>query len=282
MRLVWYPFIVAGCALALSGASTSIGVVRSYGEFTVDGAAVHGNSTLVAGNVVETTATSTTANVGKAEVTLLPASRATVYKDRTTLQKGTTTVRGASLAVEAGALRVVPSEARSFVEVGYSDRKVITISARAGAAEVFTTSGQLLASLNPGGAIAFEPASGTGAGASAAGQAGADTALQLHGKLTFVDGKYYVSMGGKLYQLTSSTLDLAKYVGQVVDATASIISTTGSTTVVAVSAVSAASVAAGAGLSKTAVLVIVGAATAGTLGGLAATGSFSGHSASVP
>ena len=282
MRVLWSSFLIFGCALALSGASTSIGVVRSYGEFKVDGAAVRGNSTLLTGDVVESATMNATANVGNAEVTLLPASRVTVYKDHTTLQKGTTMLRGASHSVEAGSLRVVPSEAHSLVTVGYNDKKVITISTHAGAAEVFTSNGQLLASLNPGGALAFEPGTGTGARDSGARQAGANPPVQLHGTLTAKDGKYFVMMDGKLYEVTSSTIKLSSYVGKVIDATASIVSVTPDLTVVAINTVTAAAAAAGAGLSAVAIVVIVGAGTAAVLGGLAASGSFSGSNASTP
>jgi hypothetical protein len=224
---------------------------------------------------------STTANVGKAEVTLLPDSRVTVYKDHTTLQKGTTTVRGASHALEAGTLRVVPAVAHSLIEVGYSDRKVVTISAHAGGADVFTTSGELLASLNPGGVLAFEPSSGSGTNSSALGQASANTALQLHGTLTFTGGKYFVTMGGKIYQITSSSFNLANYVGKIIDAEVSIVNVEGNVTVVTASVVTV--VSQSGHVSGVIVGVAIGVAVAATIGGLAAAGTFSsGPSSSTP
>lgn len=286
MRILFGSFMVAGCALALSGASTSIGVVRSYGEFKVDGATVRGNGTLLAGDTLESTTMSTTANVGKAELTLFPASRVAVYKDHTIVQRGTTTVRGSSHALEAGTLRVVPTSAHSLVEVGYSDRKVVTISAHAGAADVFTSSGQLMASLNAGGVLAFEPSSGNAPSPSAGlGQAGAETSVQLHGILTKgSDGKYFVTMGNKTYELTSTTIDLSKYVGKLIEGTASVVKVvTPELTVVAINTVTVGAVAAGAGLSAGLVVAVVaGIATAGTVGGLAAAGTFSSGTASVP
>ena len=283
MRAFWSSVFIVGCALALSGASTSIGVVRSYGEFKVDGAAIRGNSTLLTGDVVESTTMNATATVGKAEVTLLPSSRVTVYKDHTTLQQGSTLLRGTSHAVEAGNLRVVPNQDHALVQVGYNDKKVITVSTHAGAAEVFTSSGQLLASLNPGGALSFEPATGGGASASSgARQTGANSSVQLHGTITTKDGNYFLVMDGKTYRLTSTSIDLAKWVGKVVDTTASIVSTSGDITVVSTGAITSSSAAAGAGLTTGTVLVIVGEATAGVLGGLAASGSFSGNNASTP
>jgi hypothetical protein len=283
LRTFWSAFLIAGCMFPASGAPSSIGIVRSYGEFRVDGAAVRGNSTLVAGDVVETMAMNTTVNLGATEITLLPESRAALYSNHTTLQRGTTLLRGASShALEAGNLRIVGTSPHSLVQVGYSDRKLITISAHAGAANVFTSSGELLASLNPGGSLAFEPASG--ASGLGSGQATANAGATVKGKLTKKNGAYFViSDDGKTYEITSTTVNLDQYVGKVVTAAGSVVSSSGGVTVVTVASVSVASVAAGAGLSAGAVTaIVVGGAAAGTLGGLAAAGSFSGKSASVP
>jgi len=276
VRIFSYALLVTGCIFSLSAASTSIGIVRSYGEFKVDGAAVRGNSTLIAGDVVESMVMNTTINLGATEVTMLPESRAALYSDHTTLQRGTTLLRGASThALEAGNLRVVPSSAQSLVEVGYNDRKLITISTRVGAADVFTTSGELLASLSPGSALAFEPSAGKGAGAPGfgSGQASGSADITIKGELTSSNGKYYVTVGGKTYEITSTTVNLAQYVGKIISLTGSVAGTT-----VTVASVTVAGVALSAGLIT---VIAVGAATAGTLGGLAAAGTFSGPSAST-
>jgi hypothetical protein len=280
VRKFWCAFLIAACMVSVSGAPSSIGIVRSYGEFRVDGAAVRGNSTLMAGDVVETMAMNTTINLGATEVTLLPESRAALYADHTTLQRGTTLVRGASShALEAGALRIVGTSPHSLVEVGYSDRKLITISAHAGAANVFTSSGELLASLNPGGALAFEPTSGaTGLGS---GQASANAGVTLKGKLTKKKGAYFIIDDGKTYEITSTTVDLSQYVGKVISVAGVVGSSAGGVTIVTVASVTVGAVATGAGLSAGLAAIIVGAGAAGTIGGLAAAGSFSGTSASV-
>jgi hypothetical protein len=265
----------------LSGASSSIGIVRSYGEFRVDGAAVRGNSTLMAGDVVETMAMNTTINLGATEVTLLPESRAALYNDHTTLQRGTTLVRGASShALEAGSLRIVGTSLHSLLEVGYSDRKLITILSHAGAANVFTSSGELLASLNPGGSLAFGPASE--AADSGSGQATANAGVTLKGKLTKKNGEYFLTDGGKTYQIMSSTVNLDQYVGKVITVAGSIVTSSGAVPVVTAASVTLVAVAAGAGLSAAAVTaIVVGGAAAGTIGGLAAAGSFSSSSKSA-
>jgi len=283
VRTFWCAFLIAGCMISVSGAPSSIGIVRSYGEFRVDGAAVRGNSTLMAGDVVETMSMNTTINLGGTEVTLLPESRAALYADHTTLQRGTSLVRGtASHALEAGALRIFPTSPHSLVEVGYSDQKLITISAHAGAANVFTSSGELLASLNPGGSLAFEPASG--ASDSGSGQATANTGVTLKGKLTKKNGAYFlVSDDGKTYEITSTTVNLDQYVGKVISVAGSVVSSAAGVTTVSAASVTAAAVATGAGLSTGAITgIVIGVAAAATLGGLGAAGAFSGKSASTP
>ena len=281
MRTFWCAFLIAGCMLSLSGAPSSIGIVRSYGEFRVDGAAVRGNSTLMAGDVVETMATNTTINLGATEVTLLPESRAALYSDHTTLQRGTSLVRGASShALEAGSLRIFATSPHSLVEVGYSDQKLITISAHAGAANVFASSGELLASLNPGASLAFEPASGA-SGLGSGRQATANTGVTLKGKLTKKNGAYFlVSDDGKTYEITSSTVNLDQYVGKVISAAGSIVNSSGGVTVITVGSVvvETGSKLAGGMLA----VVVVGGAAVGTVIGLAAAGTFSGTSASTP
>ena len=281
MRTFLYALLIAGCIFSLSAAPSSIGIVRSYGEFRVDGAAVRGNSTLMPGDVVETMAMNTTINLGATEVTLLPESRAALYTDHTTLQRGTSLLRGASShSLEAGNLRIVPTSAHSLVEVGYSDRKLITISAHAGVADVFTSSGELLASLNPGSALAFEPTSGTSG--STAGQASANAGLTVIGKLIKIDGKYYVTDHGKRYRIVGAMLDLDQYVGKVISVTGSVASEAGGVTVVTVATVSVVAVAAGAGLSAGVLTaIVVGVGVGVTLGGLGVAGTFSGgHPAS--
>ena len=69
--------LIAGSLTVLSAAS-SIGFVKSTGEFRVDGAAVHGNGTVFEGNLVETTSARTVIQLGDVQITLAPESRARV------------------------------------------------------------------------------------------------------------------------------------------------------------------------------------------------------------
>lgn len=266
-----YAFLMAGGMLALSGAPSSIGIIRSNGEFKLNGAAVRGNSTLISGNSVESTTAKTVINVGPSEITLLPESRATLYSDHTLLQRGTTLLRGTSShALEAGQLRIVPVSDNSLVEVGFDDRKLIRIAAHTGAAEVFTSSGELLASLSSGSGLTFGPASG----GSSSGQASANAGIELKGKLVEKSRKYFVVMDGKTYEVSSRTVNLGKYVGKVIDVNGTIVATSTESTTVEVGSVSSAAAAKSSGLSGRAVVAIVaGMAAVGTVAGLAAVGS---------
>jgi len=109
MRIVAYVFLIAACLLPLCAAPAAIGIVRSYGEFRLDGAPVRGNGTLMSGDVVESMNMNTTVSLGPTDVILMPESRATLYADHTTLLRGSTLQRGvSSRALEAGNLRIVP------------------------------------------------------------------------------------------------------------------------------------------------------------------------------
>jgi hypothetical protein len=271
VRTSWWALVVVGGLFSLSGAPASIGIVRSYGEFRVDGAAVRGNSTLMAGDVVETMALNTTVNLGGTELTLLPESRAALYGDHTTLQRGTTLLRGTpSYALEVGNLRVVSTSPHSLLEVAYSDGKQIRVSARAGAADVFAPAGVLVASVNSGGMLSFGPESGAG---TPTGQASATAGLTLHGVLTANHGKYFVTEGGKTYQLTSSTVNLAQFVGKIITTSGTVASTSDGVTVVSVAAVLNASAAGGMASAALAV-TIVSMAAAGAVAGLGVSGAF--------
>ena len=77
--------ILCGCLFALIGAAPSIGIIKSNGEFRVDGSAIRGNSTLFAGNLVETASARSVVQLAGVQITLLPDSRAKVFQDHTVL-----------------------------------------------------------------------------------------------------------------------------------------------------------------------------------------------------
>jgi len=245
--------------LTLAAASDSIGVVRSNGGFLVDGSAIRGNATLFEGNVIETTATRSVLQLGGVQITVGPESRVKVFRDH----------------LEAGALRIAPTAKDSDLQVQTPGKRV-DIAARAGSAEVRNSAGTLVAIVSPGNALTFEP------------QAAASTEFKMTGALQQKDGKFLLTDCTSKVTVELVGSDLAQYAGKTVEVTGSSIpgapAATGTSHVVRVVTIKRASAgcpaaaAAGAagGLSKGATIAIIGGvAVGGTVGGLAAAGTFS-------
>ena len=149
--------VSCGCLLILAAAPPSIGTVKSNGEFRVDGAAIRGNSTLFEGNIVETGEVRSVVQVGSVQMTLLPESRARIYRDRTVLEKGSGLVSGApSQRFEAATLRIAPAAANSVLQVEVAGPGRVAVAAHTGIGEVRNASGVLVASVRPGMALAFD------------------------------------------------------------------------------------------------------------------------------
>ena len=210
--------IAGGFLFALVAVPPSIGVANSSGEFRVDGSAIQGNSTLFDGTVIETTSARSVLRISGAQVTLLPDSRAKVYRDHAVIEKGSGIVAHAQhLRVEAASLRIAPSAADGLVQVEKTGPGQIVVATEGGSAEVRTASGLLIASLNPHMALAFD----TGASSEQTGAAAG--AVKLSG---------VVQTDGGLYFLTDSTTgvkvelrgdNLARYAGKTVTFSGSMI-----------------------------------------------------------
>jgi hypothetical protein len=245
-------FVVAGCIFSLSAASPSIGVIRSSGEFRVDGAAVRGNATLFEGSLVETAGARSMIRIDGAQITLLPQSRVTVFRDH----------------VQAGALRISSSAKGSVVEVQTAQSGRVDIAAATGVAEVRDSAGTLVAVVRPGLALDLNPPQG-----------GATSAFQATGVLESRNGKFYLTDSTTHVTVELQGTDLAKYVGKTVEVTGSTIPgapvATGVSQVVQVVTINPVT-RTHHGLSNGAKGAIIGGVVVGgTVGGLAAAGTFS-------
>jgi hypothetical protein len=290
--------LAAGSLLLVSAASPSIGFVKSAGEFRVDGSAVHGNSTVFEGALVETNAARSVIQLSGARITLAPDSRVRVYRDRTVLEKGSGSVRdGDRHIIEAATLRIAPSARDSVVQIDLTSPLHVTVGARGGPAEVRNSSGVLTASLLPGMALAFNPQAASAAAVKLTGviesRAGAYLLTDETTKITvqLLEGPDVTRYVGKKVEVTGSSIPGASPLGgasQLVRAVT--IKPAGDKRKVAAAAgaagagagaaaAGAGASAAAAGLSGAAVGAIVGGvAVAGTTGGLAAAGTFSAGS----
>jgi hypothetical protein len=286
------PLFAAASLMPVSATSPSIGLVKSSGEFRVDGSAVRGNGNIFEGTLVETAAARSVIQLADAQITLAPDSRARVYRDHTVLEKGSGFVKdGARHVIEAATLRIAPSTRDSVVQIEITGPSRVTVAARGGLAEVRNSSGILTARLLPGMELAFSP------------QAAADAAVKITGCESH-DGAYFLTdeTTGVKFELQGT--EVSNYAGKKVEITGSSIPgatpAAGASQVVhavtintvkgtckagaaaAAGGVAAAGAAAGTaaaaagGLSTAAVVAIVGGvAVTGTAAGLARAGTFS-------
>jgi len=209
------PFIcliLMGCVGTLVGSVSSVGIVKSIGEFRVDGSTIRGNSTVFEGNLIETAAARSTVQLGGAQITLLPNSSARVYRDHTVLESGSELMRnGENRTIQAATLQIASAEKDGVVLVAMGGPKTVQVFASSGAVQVRTAAGFLVANLSPGTKLAFAP------------QAGAATAMQMMGVLEFANGRFFLT------DVTSKTRaelrgpDLVKFAGKSVQVTGSAI-----------------------------------------------------------
>jgi len=175
--------VVIASGTVWAAAPSSIGTVRSAGDFRVDGSVVRGNATVFDGGVVETADARSVVQIDGAQPTLAQSSRARIDGDRMVLEKGSRLLRTAgNLSFEADSLRISPAAKNSAVQIDVKDTSHISVFALAGKAQVFNSKGLLLANLNPGMARAFDAPEQTGANAS----------VTLRGTVTSTSGKYFL------------------------------------------------------------------------------------------
>jgi hypothetical protein len=163
------------CMVCMAASPASVGVLVTNGQAMVDGATVHGNSTLFQGSVVKADEiTSDLRFADGANLVLQPGAAAKVYRDHAELQQGTAIQRGVSgHALVADGLRVTSLEPNGKVTVAVQDNRHVEMLANDGAAEVRTPTGELVARLEPGKPLTFnirEVTKGTNVNAYAGGK----------------------------------------------------------------------------------------------------------------
>jgi hypothetical protein len=196
------------------GSVSSVGIVKSAGEFRVDGSTIRGNGTVFEGNLIQTTAARSTVQLGEAQITLLPNSSAKVYRDHTVLESGSELMRnGEKRTIEAATLQIASPARDGVVLVAIGGPNNVKVFASSGAAQVRTASGFLLASLNPGMGLAFTP------------QAGAAPPMQMTGVVESTNGKFFLTdtSSPNKTRVELRGTDLAKFKGKSVQVTGSVI-----------------------------------------------------------
>ena len=264
---------------ALAASNAAIGLAAANGTFQVNSAAVTGNATLFEGTLIETSnAPSHLQLHNGADIRLATDSRARVYGDRATLEKGYGQLESSSsYTVEANSLRVVNATPGSIARVQLTGQGKVVITALRGSVKVANGAGFLVSDVAEGTSRAFDP------------QAGAAGPSKVNGCLFRKDQKLYVvdTTTNVRMEVTGGP-DLEKEVGNHVELSGAQDVTTQILNVSLIKRISkgcrdiaGAAVpgggAAKAGMSATTVAIIGGVAVAGTLTGLGISGTFSGE-----
>ncbi len=150
--------LVSGTLTLAQAAGPSLGVAIAKGGFRVDGSQVTGNATLFGGSTIETAqASSRLRFTSGARIELAPASRAKVFDDHLSLERGSGELASKDYQIEARTLRIENAEARSVARVQMSGEKSVLVAAAFGPVRVYNDAGFLVANVIPGMSLVFEP-----------------------------------------------------------------------------------------------------------------------------
>ena len=269
--------------LPLFGSTPAIGVIVADGSFRVDHSLIWDNATLFAGNLVETGQSSTQLQLQNgSHVRLASDSRARVFDSRLVLERGIGQLESSNYRIEAGGLQISSETKAGVARVQVTDSSRVIVAAYQGGVRVVNRDNVLVAALEPGNELAFEP------------QPASTSVTKVSGCLTEAGGKFILAdrTTGVREELRGAGIE--KEVGNQVEVTGTADtagpSAPGTSQIVYVDSVKriakggcASAAAAGAGLSSAAIVAIVGGvAVTGSLVGLAVVHALPGQSQSQP
>jgi hypothetical protein len=210
----WILLLLAGALVASFAAPAAIGVATAKGSFLLDRSAVQGNATLFEGAVVETTTTPSLVRLQDGpRMQLGSTSRGKVYGDRLVLEKGEGQLEGTqSYRIEARELRILPESADSVARVALGEPGRVTVAALTGGVRVTTADGILVAKLERGTTLEFEPQA-----------AGASAPVSVTGCLTGLNGRFLLKDDTANVSFELRGQDLGQYAGQHVTITATVL-----------------------------------------------------------
>jgi hypothetical protein len=146
-----------GCLVGAAASPSSIGFVVTTGQAQVDGMAVHGNSTLFQGSVVQAGDVTTDLMFsGGSNLLLQPGSAVKVYREYAVLQHGMAVQRRThGYTLVADGLKVSSLSPQGAAVVARKDKSHLEVAAQGGPVEVRTAAGDLVARLESGKALSF-------------------------------------------------------------------------------------------------------------------------------
>jgi len=290
--------VLCGTVSLSFSSSPAIGLVVAEGSFQVDHARVWGNATLLDGNLIETSQSSSRLQLENGvKMELAADSRARVYQSRMVLEKGIGQLDSSNYRIEAGKVVVAPDSPGSVARVQVNGDNRVIVAAYQGSVRVSNGQGVLLARLDTGSELAFEPQEG----ASAATTKVTGCLLRKGGSFVAVDDTTNVVIQLQGVGLDANVGNRVQIIGTAVPGTPSV---SGASQIVSVTdlqfiskggcasvakkigAAAVAGAAAGgvaAGLTTGAIVAIVaGVAAVGTTVGLAAAHALPGQGSSSP
>ena len=150
--------ILAGSLTISQAGGPAIGFAIAKGSFQIDGASVSGNATLFGGTTIETGEASSRLQFSNgARIELAPQSRAKIFSDHLTLEKGLGELAAKKYRIEARSLRVETNEPKSLARVSLAGSREVLVTALNGPVRVYNEIGLLVANVKPGVAMSFEP-----------------------------------------------------------------------------------------------------------------------------
>jgi hypothetical protein len=178
----WVSLILVCAVVALTASSTTVGLATANGSFQVNSATVWGNATLLDGSTIETAQAASQLDMNNgARLRLAAESRARVYQGRLVLEKGSGQIESAAAyPIEARTLLVYSASPDTVARVQTKDDTQVLVTALKGKVRVTNAAGVLVANMEPGAALSFDP------------QAGAAGPTRVSGCLFVKDGKFFI------------------------------------------------------------------------------------------
>jgi hypothetical protein len=154
-----FILLAIGAIGCLAAADTSIGMAVTNGSFHVNHSRVWGNTTLFDGSIIETAKSPSQLQLkGGAQMRLSTETRVQVYHQKLVLEAGLGQLESAAeYEVEARSLRITTADTHSVARIRLDgDRKVMVAAVR-GTVRVKNASGLLVANVEAGKSLDFEP-----------------------------------------------------------------------------------------------------------------------------
>ena len=306
--------LAIGAISQLPAASTAIGMAVANGSFQVDHSRVWGNSTLFDGSMIETAAAGSQLQLsGGVLLRLSSDARATVYQRRLVLEAGYGQLEsGGDFEVQARFLRISAATRQTVARIKLETSGKVIVAAVSGSVRVKNTAGLLVASVESGRSLDFEPqAAGASAPTRVSGcllsksgkivlvdqttnvlvevqGTGLEKEIGNHVEISGVPGDTPTSVPGASQLIRVAGLrELSKggcsAVAKKAGASVAVAGTAAAAgTAAGAGAAGAAGAATAAGIGAGTIAVIGGVAAAATVGGLAAVGSLPGQTDTPP